>query len=265
MHVTTAMQAAMQIAAVVTVLTECIISKWWLNQQPMCSIMSLRLPVGTCLCPLHTCFVQSLGHISSLTSRYLKSIWLAIPVHPAYVCLVYIFGAKSLPAIKSLFCSREGRSMLSPPALGSSRRQASANDPSGGRRSSQEGLWGRLSSQEAIGGLSRQSLFGGLSALASSRHLGSPEGNGGKSRRNSAENAGTSPGGRAPSLGAAAKRGSFFMPDLPRYLHNFFPHAPNRCCCQYLCQAYIHVPKRSNAGSRWLEIPGNVQLDTHTL
>ncbi|DBB15358.1 TPA: hypothetical protein ACH3X3_003603 [Trebouxia sp. C0006] len=119
--------------------------------------------------------------------------------------------------------------MLSPPALGSSRRQGSANDPSGGRRSSQEGLWGRLSSQEAIGGLSRQSLFGGLSALASSRHLGSPEGNGGKPRRSSAENAGISPDGRAPPLGAAAKRGSFFMPDLPRqsgtrdfeHMHNF--------------------------------------------
>ncbi|KAL0023530.1 hypothetical protein WJX79_008642 [Trebouxia sp. C0005] len=123
----------------------------------------------------------------------------------------------------------EGRSMLSPPALGSSRRQGSPNDPSGGRRSSQEGLWGRLSSQEALGGISRQSLFGGLSALASSRHLGSPEGNGGKQRRSSAENAGTSPGGRAPPLGAAAKRGSFFMPDLPRqsgtrdfeHMHNF--------------------------------------------
>lgn len=198
-------------------------------------------------------------HIHSLISRYLKSMWLVIPVHPAH------FWRQKLTCDQSLFCSREGRSMLSPPALGSSRRQASANDPSGGRRSSQEGLWGRLSSQEAIGGISRQSLFGGLSALASSRHLGSPEGNGGKSRRNSAENAGTSPGGRAPSLGAAAKRGSFFMPDLPRYLHNLLPHAPNRCCCQYLCQAYIHVPKRSNAGSRWLEIPGNVQLDTHTL
>ncbi|DBA98838.1 TPA: mitochondrial thiamine pyrophosphate transporter [Trebouxia sp. C0004] len=121
----------------------------------------------------------------------------------------------------------EGRNMLSPPALGSSRCQGNANDPSDGRRSSQEGLWGRLSSQEAIGGISRQSLFGGLSALASS--LGSPEGNGRRSRRNSTENAGTSPGGRAPPLGAAAKRGSFFMPDLPRqsgprdfeHMHNF--------------------------------------------
>jgi hypothetical protein len=117
--------------------------------------------------------------------------------------------------------------MLSPPALGSSRRQGGASNPPGSRRSSQEALWGQLSSQEAIGGISRQSLFGGLSALVSSRHLGSPEGNGGRSRSNSAENAGTSPGGRAPPLGAAAKRGSFFMPDMPRCVYILFPHAPS--------------------------------------
>ncbi len=143
-----------------------------------------------------------------------------------YVRLANSFGAKNLIALKILFCPREGRSMLSPPALGSSRRQGSANDPSGGRRSSQEGLWGRLSSQEAIGGLSRQSLFGGLSALASSRHLGSPEGNGGRSRRTSIENVGMSPGGKAPPLGAAAKRASFFTPDLPRYACIFIPYTP---------------------------------------
>ena len=165
--------------------------------------------------------------------------------------LAYISGAKSLPTLKSLFCSREGRSMLSPPALGSSRRQGSPNDPSGGRRSSQEGLWGRLSSQEALGGISRQSLFGGLSALASSRHLGSPEGNGGKQRRSSAENAGTSPGGRAPPLGAAAKRGSFFMPDLPRYACNLSLYTP----CLSFCQGQHTHSRHDHACSSWLVNP----------
>lgn len=108
--------------------------------------------------------------------------------------------------------------MLSPPALGSSRRLAGAPRGEGPapRRSSQEALWGRLGSHEAAGSPSRQALFGGLSTLGSSRQLGSPEGNGGRSRRSSAENSGPSPGGRAPALGAAAKRGSFFMPDVPR-------------------------------------------------
>ncbi len=185
----------------------------------------------------------------------------SITVHPAYMCIWLAFLApKALPSLKIFFCPREGRSMLSPPALGSSRRQGSPNDPSGGRRSSQEGLWGRLSSQEAIGGLSRQSLFGGLSALASSRHLGSPEGNGGKSRRSSAENAGISPGGRAPPLGAAAKRGSFFMPDLPRFADNLSPHALSCCCCHYLCQG--HVPRRSmHVAGGWTHLK-KVQLHT---
>ncbi len=123
---------------------------------------------------------------------------------------------------------REGRSMLSPPALGSSRRMIGANgEAPGGRRSSQEALWGGLSSQEAIGSSSRNLGFGGLLALGSSRHLGSgppasrlpgsPEGFGG--RRSSTENLRVPPiprGGRAPPLGAAAKRGSFFMPEAPR-------------------------------------------------
>jgi len=166
------------------------------------------------------------------------------------VHLAHISGAESSTALKSLFCSRDGRSMLSPPALGSSRRQGSPNDPSGGRRSSQEGLWGRLSSQEAIGGLSRQSLFGGLSALASSRHLGSPEGNGGRATRTSTENAGMSPGGKAPPLGAAAKRGSFFMPDLPRYACIFSPYTPifilYQCMfhVQHTCCETIHACSR---------------------
>lgn len=100
--------------------------------------------------------------------------------------------------------------MLSPPALGSSRRVNGANgEAPGSRRSSQEALWGRLSSPEPT---PRKKMgFGGLSALGSSRHLGSPEGFGG--RRTSVENIGA---GRAPTLGAAAKRGSFFMPEAPR-------------------------------------------------
>ena len=64
--------------------------------------------------------------------------------------------------------------MLSPPALGSSRRFAGGpGDVPGGRRSSQEALWGRLSSQEA-----RQAVSG----------RGSYEDPGG--RRSSAENTG---------------------------------------------------------------------------
>ncbi len=184
-----------------------------------------------------------------------------------YVRLANSFGAKNLIALKILFCPREGRSMLSPPALGSSRRQGSANDPSGGRRSSQEGLWGRLSSQEAIGGLSRQSLFGGLSALASSRHLGSPEGNGGRSRRTSIENVGMSPGGKAPPLGAAAKRASFFTPDLPRYACIFIPYTPvptlyRNSPCMYIESSLKGVVFSflCHACSRRPDNPGKVQL-----
>ena len=56
-----AMQAAMQVAAVVSILTECIFSNRWLNQQPTCNSIDLWLPVRTLLCPLHTCFaVQAL-------------------------------------------------------------------------------------------------------------------------------------------------------------------------------------------------------------
>jgi hypothetical protein len=69
-----AMQAAMQIAAVVSILTECIFSNRWLNQQPMCNSIFLRLPASTLLCPLHTCFAdQSLGLIHSLVSGCLTS------------------------------------------------------------------------------------------------------------------------------------------------------------------------------------------------
>ena len=116
------------------------------------------------------------------------------------------------------------RHMLSPPALGSSRRVGGANgDAPGSRRSSQEALWGRLSSQEAVGSNSRQSVLGRLTTLAGSRrNLGPPE------RRSSTDNLGL-PSTRAPTLGAAGRKGSFFIPEVPR------------CCSQLISFQFEHV------------------------
>ena len=113
-----AMPAAMQIAAVVSILTECIFPNRWLKQQPMCNRIDLRLPVRTLLCPLHTCFaVQSLGHIHSVTSCCLRSCKAFL-----YTQLIYAFGLhfwrQKLTCTQKSLLSQGGKKHAFPASFG---------------------------------------------------------------------------------------------------------------------------------------------------
>ena len=161
--------------------------------------------------------------------------------HTIYVithCACWVTSRVCNSVTKSLLapsCRGLCRDSRTPPALGSSRHSGGGNpEAPGSRRGSQEALWGRLSSQEALGSASRQGILGRLTNLPGSR-------------RTSTESPGLP--SRAPALGTAGKRGSFFMPDMPRCVLQI-----TVCATLYKAETIICCRKSGTCGFESLHV-----------